>query len=727
MSANLDQFRSEYDEESLGMLSDILSTLYQNPERSVLREYIANGIDAHRISGYSGPVEVTLPSNTHPKLVIRDHGNGLSREDMQRVYFSYVRSTKRDDDTQIGALGLGAKSAFALTKSWTVTNVHNGVKYIVASVNDDYGAPQQTVLVNGVPTDEGSGITVTIPISERHLTHRWSETAYSLAMWLPKGSVSINGSTSLQHWTDAATVYGNTIRVKANTYSSREYNVFQAIMGGIGYVVDDLTKATVRQEAMSILSSADFDTAEVHAAMGVYPKASLAKQVGYGMHNVPVDTEAEDAEKNLARAGYAHESLRAHLLNSVMDRPLKIDLGDVDFMPSRESVKGTPRTISALAQAVADTVNLLSRDVIAARGKSPEDRITASRELVRATGVMDREALTAVGIHDTDTDVFSTGVDGTRIGAHNIILGAMGRVLVTGVSGTSLYKGKMYAREQRTSVYVTEGDTLRDRNIGDIGRYFRSADGKSTVMSHTEFKAVVAEKFPANRGGVDTRHSVHVTDGFGDVHHDMVPFSEIEDHLDGIDHVFISDEYAHTSTLKNASIFGMRAAMVIRGRRKYETFVKLLGESTVASADETISTVNAHVEREALRMVGAADADELRALVLAQSERAKRVTGELLGLFDSPAGELVPADHRARNFVADYTAGMESLTTRSGSTLNRAILKVSQMVQDGDERAIPLASRVSADTDPWPLLSGATKESSSRALTHAAMYLAAVG
>lgn len=727
MSANLDQFRSEYDEESLGMLSDILSTLYQNPERSVLREYIANGIDAHRISGYNGPVEVTLPSQTHPKLVIRDHGNGLSREDMQRVYFSYVRSTKRDDDTQIGALGLGAKSAFALTKSWTVTNIHQGVKYIVASVNDDYGAPQQTVLVNGVPTDEESGITVTIPISERHLTHRWGETAHSLALWLPKGAVTINGSASLQHWTDAATVYGNTIRVKSNTYSSREYNVFQAIMGGIGYVVDDLTKATVRQEATSILSSADFDTSEVHAAMSAYPKSALSKHVGYGMTNVPVDTDAEDAEKNLARSGYAHESLRSHLLNTVMDRPLKVDLGDVDFMPSRESVKGTPRTIAALAQAVADTVNRLSRDVLAARSKSPEERISASRQLVRATGVMDREALTAVGIHDSDTDVFSTGVDGARIGAHNVILGATGRVLVTGVSGTSLYKGKMYAREQRTQVYVTEGNTLRDRHIGDIARYFRNADGKSTVMTHSEFKAVVAEKFPANRGGVDTRHSVHVTDGVGGVQHDMIPFSDIEDHLDGISHVFISDEYAHTATLKNASVFGMRAAVVIRGRRKFDTFVKLLGETVVASADGISTAVDTHAAREALRMVSFADADELRALAMVQSERAKRVAGELLALFDSSAGSLVPDNHRARAFAADYIAGAELITTYRGSTLNKAILKVSQMAQDGDDRATPLSSRITVDTNPWPLLSGTGKEDSSRVMTHAAMYLAAVG
>ena len=147
-------------------------------------------------------------------------------------------------------------------------------------------------------------------------------------------------------------------------------------------------------------------------------------------------------------------------------------------------------------------------------------------------------------------------------------------------------------------------------------------------MSHAEFKAVVAEKFPANRGGVDTRHSVQVTDGIGGVHHDMVPFSDIEDHLDGIPHVFISDEYPHTATLKNASVFGMRAAVVIRGRRKYDTFVKLLGEFVVASADEASAVVNTHVEREALRMVSAADADELRALVLVQSERCLLYTSD---------------------------------------------------------------------------------------------------
>lgn len=719
--ASLDQFRSEYDEESLGMLSDILSTLYQNPERSVLREYIANGIDAHRISGYDGPVEVTLPSTSRPTLVITDHGDGLSREDMQRVYFSYVRSTKREDDTQIGALGLGAKSAFALTKSWTVSNVHNGLKYVVASVNDDYGAPQQTVLVNGVPTDEHSGITVTIPISERHLTHRWYETASSLALWLPKGSVRIEGRTSERHWTEETSVYGNTIRAKSPSLSSREYSVFQAIMGGIGYVVDDLTKETVLREATQIIHDGEFDSPEVHAAMREHSKASLSKDHGYGVNNVPVD----DAEKNLARMGHAHSTLRDSLLASVMSRPLKVDLGDVDFMPSRESVKGTPRTISALAQAVADTVNTLSKDILAARAKSPEPRIASVRALTARTGINEREALTAAGIHDTDTNVHSIGVDGRRIGTHNVILGAPSRVLVTGIAGTSLYKGKMYARAHHTSVYVIDGSDLNDKHIGDIGRYFRDASGDSTVMTHEEFKAAVATEFPSNRGGVDTRHAVKITDGVGGYSSDNVPFSEIEDVFDGLDAVYVTDEMRYTSTLRAASEVGMRIAVVVRGRRKYDTFVKILGEDVVRPDTALLEDVDKRVSAESVRIVVGADRDELVAVALSVSERAKRVTGDLITVFDSPAGNLVPEDHRARAFVNSYTHGAELVETYRGKALRNAYLRVERMAaEENDERAI--TARVEVDTDPWPLLAHA-RDSSKRALSHMAMYLAAVG
>lgn len=719
MTASLDQFRSEYDEESLGMLSDILSTLYQNPERSVLREYVANGIDAHRISGYDGPVEVTLPGPARPALVIRDHGDGLSREDMQKVYFSYVRSTKRDDDTQIGALGLGAKSAFALTKSWTVTNVHAGLKYVVASVNDDYGAPQQTVLVNGVPTDEHSGITVTIPISERHLSHRWNETAQSLALWLPKRSVVINGDSPYKHWSSEALVYGNTIRPQIS-YSSREFSVFQAIMGGIGYVVDDLTKATVRQEAETLLAAGEFDTRAVHDAMSTHNRASLSRELGYG-RTVPLD----DTEKNLARMGYAHADLRGTLLASVMDRPLKVDLGDVDFMPSRESVKGTPRTISALAQAVADTVSQLSSDVLSARGKAPEARIAAARALTAATGVGDREALTAVGIHDTDTEVSSIGIDGHRLGAHNVILGAAGRVLVTGIVGTSLYKGKMYARAHHTSVYVTSGTTLVDSNIGDLSRYFRDAAGDSTVLTHDTFKARVSTEFPAQRGGVDTRHAVWVTDGEGKVVRSMVAFSEMEDHLDGYTRVYVADADPYGQWLRDASTFGMRVAVVLRGRRKHETFVKTLGEDIVTGYTNTMhNEVQAHVAKEAVRLITASDRGEVRSLALVQSERAKKTVEELLTLFDSAAGSLVPDAHRARAFVADYIAGADLKETSRGALLSNALLRVNGLADEGDELA--RAARVEVDTNPWPLLSG-IGGSDKRALTHVAMYLAAVG
>lgn len=715
MSASLDQFRSEYDEESLGMLSDILSTLYQNPERSVLREYIANGIDAHRISGYDGPVEVTLPSPTHPKLVIRDHGDGLSREDMQRVYFSYVRSTKRDDDTQIGALGLGAKSAFALTKSWTVTNIHDGREYIVASVNDDYGAPQQTVLVNGAPTDKHSGITVTIPISDRHLSHKWAETANSLAVWLPKGSVVINGSAPFMHWTRETTVYGNSVMPNPETYSSREFRVFQAIMGGIGYVVDDLTKDAVREAAAALLYASQYDTDEVRAAMAKHPKSSLSKV--HGTSHIAV--AGDETEKDRAREGYAHASIRDSMLSAAMDRPLKVDLGDVDFMPSRESVKGTPRTISALAQAVAGTVEKLSADVIATRAMPRENRVKSALSLAHASSTMPREMLTAVGVHDTDTNVFSIGVGGSRVGAHAVVTGASGsRVLVTGVAGTALYKGKMYARSHRVSVYVIDGNAATDTHLGDLSPYF------TEVIPHERFKSIVAAEFPANRGGTDTRHRVWVADGLGAVDFDLVAFSELEDHLDGIERVFIADDDPYRQRLVDASQFSLRTAVVVRGRRKFDIFVKALGEDVVADYAGISDVVDAHINSEAVRIVTEADRHEVECVLLAQSEGAKRATAELLSVFDSPASELVPDDHRARKFVASYVHGIDLKTTYRGAALHRAVMRVERLAQDGDKGA--RAAQVSVDTNPWPLMAGISK-GERRSMTHAAMYLAAVG
>ena len=60
-----------------------LIRMYANPRLAALREYTSNARDAHKAAGYTGAVEVTLPSALHPFLTIKDHGIGLSREEIE--------------------------------------------------------------------------------------------------------------------------------------------------------------------------------------------------------------------------------------------------------------------------------------------------------------------------------------------------------------------------------------------------------------------------------------------------------------------------------------------------------------------------------------------------------------------------------------------------------------------------------------------------------------------
>jgi HSP90 family molecular chaperone len=129
--------RPEYDEQSLSIIADILGTLYSNPRRSVLREYIANGLDAHREAGVDKPLRVVLPTSQSQRLVIQDFGNGLSPRELHRVFFSYGRSTKWDAQDAIGMFGIGAKSAYSLSQTWEVRSVHEGMSYVAVAYNEN--------------------------------------------------------------------------------------------------------------------------------------------------------------------------------------------------------------------------------------------------------------------------------------------------------------------------------------------------------------------------------------------------------------------------------------------------------------------------------------------------------------------------------------------------------------------------------------------------------------
>ncbi len=119
------------------IMSILRDTIYTDKVLAVLREYSANAWDAHREVGKGDlPIKVTIPTSMSPVLTIRDYGPGLSQDDVFTIYTQYGASTKRGGNIAVGMLGIGSKSGFAYSDSFTVTSWHGGMKRVYIAVLD---------------------------------------------------------------------------------------------------------------------------------------------------------------------------------------------------------------------------------------------------------------------------------------------------------------------------------------------------------------------------------------------------------------------------------------------------------------------------------------------------------------------------------------------------------------------------------------------------------------
>lgn len=101
--------------------------LYSNPIQTLVQEYISNGRDASRAAKHDIPLKITLPTKLESVFKVRDYGIGLTDKMIRDVFVLYGKSTKRGSDEQTGGFGIGAKSAWAYTDSFTVTTYVDGV------------------------------------------------------------------------------------------------------------------------------------------------------------------------------------------------------------------------------------------------------------------------------------------------------------------------------------------------------------------------------------------------------------------------------------------------------------------------------------------------------------------------------------------------------------------------------------------------------------------------
>lgn len=139
------------------MIRALTSRLYSSPISSILRELASNALDACSTK----PMVLHMPSPLSAKFVIRDYGPGLSPSEMVNIFTRFGNSTKRNTNSQIGGFGLGAKSPFAISNSFTVRSFHNGVcSTYIASIGSD-GMPGLH-LTGTKPSDE-TGLEISVP------------------------------------------------------------------------------------------------------------------------------------------------------------------------------------------------------------------------------------------------------------------------------------------------------------------------------------------------------------------------------------------------------------------------------------------------------------------------------------------------------------------------------------------------------------------------------------
>lgn len=149
---------------NLGKIINIVENdIYSDKVLAVIREYSCNAYDANIEAGKrETPIVVSLPSRLSSEFKVRDYGNGLTEAEIHEIYTSYGESTKEDSDDYIGQLGIGSKSGFAYGENFVVTSWKNGVKTIYNAVKGTN--ERQMVKLFSLPSDEPSGIEVTIPV-----------------------------------------------------------------------------------------------------------------------------------------------------------------------------------------------------------------------------------------------------------------------------------------------------------------------------------------------------------------------------------------------------------------------------------------------------------------------------------------------------------------------------------------------------------------------------------
>jgi hypothetical protein len=219
---------------------EILSSgLYSHKIRAIVRELGTNAADAHIAADNPAPFEVTLPGKLHAYFEVKDFGTGLSEDAVLNLYTTYFDSNKTSSNAFTGCLGLGSKSPFSYTDSFTVESRFGGEKTTYTAFLGSDGIPAVS-RVGSEPTDEPNGLTIRIPVEEGDFAEFHTEVR-NVYQWFQTRPVVHGGFSGFAEYVTLFDGVGYRIGRQAAGDDSSGYRSFErgvVVMGNVAYPLD---------------------------------------------------------------------------------------------------------------------------------------------------------------------------------------------------------------------------------------------------------------------------------------------------------------------------------------------------------------------------------------------------------------------------------------------------------------------------------------------------------
>lgn len=212
--------------------------LYENKIQTLVQEYICNARDAMREVGKKNGFDVTVPTDLNPVFKVRDFGPGITPDRMANVFILYGASTKRGTNNQTGGFGIGAKSAWSYTDSFTIATFIDGTKrsYVAHTGVNNNG---RLDLVSTEETDEKNGTEIQVAV-KRHDVREFRESVLR-AVYFWEEKPALKGQLDMPELLSGYKIGTYLESVEINmlpSYVQPGYGNHLAIIDGVPYTIN---------------------------------------------------------------------------------------------------------------------------------------------------------------------------------------------------------------------------------------------------------------------------------------------------------------------------------------------------------------------------------------------------------------------------------------------------------------------------------------------------------